>query len=232
MGENIETKIKGGTRGGTIVKGYHNLSTVKSRKIWYDLSERDPAPILRSRRIWERCIYALNSVGAQANDSFYEIWPKIKEYALVLAGILNSTVIAFLSELYGRFYGGGVLELEVYESKKLPVLNPNKLTEKERKGIERAFLEICEKERSGNKEDMVQVMKELDSMIFDILGLTSKERKQVYDGLKSLRQMRLRRKVVEVLVETGEEWTPQRKRKKRKKPPMEPSRRLDLWMRE
>lgn len=231
-GENVETKIKGGIRGGTIVKGYHNLSTVKSRKIWYDLGERDPAPILRSRRIWERCIYALNSVGAQANDSFYEIRPKIKKNALVLAGILNSTVIAFLSELYGRFYGGGVLELEVYESKKLPVLNPSKLTEKERKRIEETFLEICEKERSGSKEDMVQAMKELDKTIFDILGLTSKEREQVYEGLKSLRQMRLRRKVVEVLVETGEEWTPPRKRKKRKKPPMKHSRRLDLWMRE
>ena len=43
-GETVETRIKGGKKDGTIVKGYQNLSSVKSRKLWYDLGKREAAP--------------------------------------------------------------------------------------------------------------------------------------------------------------------------------------------
>ena len=227
-GENLEIRIKGGRKAGQIVKGIHNLSTVKSRKIWYDLGQRKPAPILRTRRIWERCIYALNHARAFVNDSFYELYPKKEENTIVLAGILNSTVTALLSELYGRFYGGGVLELEVYESKKLPVLDPDKLSLDEKERIQKAFRKLCEAQKRNGKR-IEQAQRELDNVIFDILGLTSKEREQVYEGLKTLREMRLQRKEVKVLVETEETWGSRRKRASREKPP-EPIKRLDFWL--
>ena len=227
-GENLEIRIKGGKKAGQIVKGIHNLSTVKSRRIWYDLGQRKPAPILRTRRIWERCIYALNQAKAFVNDSFYELYPKKEENTMVLAGILNSTVTALLSELYGRFYGGGVLELEVYESKKLPVLDPDKLSLDEKERIQKAFRKLCEAQKRNGKR-IEQAQRELDNVIFDILGLTSKEREQVYEGLKTLREMRLQRKEVKVLVETEEKWAPRRKRATKEKPP-EPIKRLDSWL--
>jgi len=231
-GENVETQIKGGTKDGTTVKGYHNLSTVKSRKLWYDLGEREPAPILRSRRIWERCIYILNSANAQANDSFYEIYPRSKDDIVVLAGILNSSVTAMLSELLGRFYGGGVLELEIYESKELPVLDSRKLSASEIEKIGQSFLKLCDTQRKDDKKGEQEAQKELDNAVFDVLGLNENERKHVYEGLESLRQMRFQRKEVKVLVETPEEWKPPSKRKRQIKTPIEPSKRLDLWIRE
>jgi len=232
-GENVETRIKGGTKGGTTVKGYHNLSTVKSRKLWYDLGKREPAPILRSRRIWERCIYILNNANAQANDSFYEIYPRSKDDVVVLAGILNSSVTAMLSELLGRFYGGGVLELEIYESKELPVLDLRKLSAGDIEKIEQLFLKLCDAQRKDDKEGEQEARRELDNAIFDVLGLTENERKQVYEGLESLRQMRFQRKEVEVLVEAAEKSLLAKKpERKRKIVEGEPAKRLDIWIRE
>jgi len=229
-GEEVETTIKGGKKGGSVVKGFHNLSTVTSRKLWYDIGKRESAPILRSRRIWERCVYLLNRADALANDSLYEIRPKNENDTLVLAGILNSSFAALVSELEGRFYGGGVLELEVYETKAMTVLDPSKISDKERQGIESAFSRVCEAQNKGD-EKLEQVARiELDKAVFDALKLTESERKQVYEGLESLRSMRLQRKDVNVLVETAEKWKPHKKPKKEKRVKLEPSKRLDRWM--
>ncbi|MEM4142826.1 MAG: hypothetical protein QW445_01620 [Candidatus Bathyarchaeia archaeon] len=231
-GENVEVRIKGGNKGGTIVKGYHNLSSVKSRKTWYDLGEREPSPLLFSCRIWERCIFAVNKARAQADKAFYEIRPKNSKHINILAGILNSSLTALLAELHGRFYGGGVLELEIYECKDLPVLNPEKLSEKERRKIEEAFSKVCAAQNKGDAKLEQEARVELDNAVFDALKLKDKERKQVYEGLESLRRMRLSRKAVEVLVETAEQWTPPKKPRKERSKTAEPSKRLDTWMKE
>jgi len=229
-GENVEVRIKGGKKGGTIVKGYHNLSSVKSRKTWYDLGEREPSPLLFSCRIWERCIFAVNKAKAQADKAFYEIRPKKIEHINVLAGVLNSSLTALLAELHGRFYGGGVLELEIYECKDLPILNPEKLSEKERRKIEDAFSKVCEAQNKGDEKLEQEARRELDNAIFDVLKLKENERKQVYEGLDLLRRMRLQRKEVDILVETAEKWKPHKKPKKEKRMKVEPSKRLDKWI--
>jgi type I restriction-modification system DNA methylase subunit len=229
-GENVEVRIKGGKKDGTIVKGYHNLSSVKSRKTWYDLGEREPSPLLFSCRIWERCIFAVNKAKAQADKAFYEIRPKKIEHINVLAGVLNSSLTALLAELHGRFYGGGVLELEIYECKDLPILNPEKLSEKERRKIEDAFSKVCEGQSKGDEKLEQEARMELDNAVFDVLKLKENERKQVYEGLELLRTMRLQRKEVDVLVETAEKWKPIKKPKKEKRMKVEPSKRLDKWI--
>jgi type I restriction-modification system DNA methylase subunit len=230
-GEETETTVKGGKKGGTVTKGFHNLSTVKSRKLWYDIGEREPAPILRSRRIWERCVYLLNKANALANDSLYEIRPNNDKDVNVLTGILNSSITALISELEGRFYGGGVLELEVYETKAMTVIDPSKLSNKERKRIEYAFAKVCEAQNKGNEKLEQEARVELDNAVFDVLKLKDEERKQVYEGLDSLRRMRLQRKEVEILVESAEKWKYPKKTKKEGKVRLEPSKRLDAWMR-
>jgi type I restriction-modification system DNA methylase subunit len=230
-GENVEVRIKGGKKGGTVVKGYHNLSSVKSRKTWYDLGEREPSPMLFSCRIWERCIFAVNKAKAQADKAFYEIRPKNTKHINILAGILNSSLTALLAELHGRFYGGGVLELEIYECKDLPILNPEKLSEKERRRIEDAFSKVCEAQNKGDEKLEQEARAELDNTVFDVLKLKGNERKQVYEGLELLRRMRLQRKEVDVLVETAEKWKPRKKQKKEKRVKLEPSKRLDTWIR-
>jgi len=228
-GEETETTIKGGKKGGSVIKGFHNLSTVKSRKLWYDIGEREAAPILRSRRIWERCVYLLNKANALANDSLYEIRPKNQNDTVILAGILNSSITALISELEGRFYGGGVLELEVYETKAMTVIDPSKLSKKERQNIEVAFSKVCEAQNKSDDSAEQKARIELDNAVFGVLKLKESERKRVYEGLDLLRRMRLQRKEVDILVENADKWKPA-KPKKKITANTEPSKRLDLWM--
>ncbi|MEM3459514.1 MAG: N-6 DNA methylase [Candidatus Bathyarchaeia archaeon] len=229
-GENVEVRVRGGKDKGKAIKGYQNLSTLKSRSIWYILTRREPAPLLLSCKIWERFIVVLNQAKAQADKAFYEIRPKNAKHIDVLAGILNSSLTALLAELHGRFYGGGVLELEIYECKDLPVLNPEKLSEKERRKIEEAFSKVCEAQNKGDEKLEQEARVELDNAVFDVLKLKESERKQVYEGLELLRRMRLQRKEVDVLVQTAEKWKPHKKPKKEKKLKLEPSKRLDTWV--
>ena len=73
-------------------------------------------------------------------------------------------------------------------------------------------------------------MIKLDNAVFVALKLKKKERQQVYEGLESLRRMRLQRKEVDVLVKTAEKWKPHKKPKKEKRIRVEPSKRLDTWI--
>lgn len=182
------------------------MPMIKPRKIWYSLGRRGVAPILFPCKIRKRCFFVLNNTKAFVDKSFYEIYPKSKELDKVLCGILNSTITLIAVELHGRFYGRGLLELEVYELKQLPILNPNKLSDKEKEKIENAFLNLLEAQKRDDKASIKKAMSNLDEIIFDILNLSKQERKQVYDGLDSLRNMRLKRKKVKVLVETEEGW--------------------------
>jgi type I restriction-modification system DNA methylase subunit len=229
-GENAEVRIRGGKDKGKVIKGYPNLSTLKARSIWYSLTQREPAPLLLSCKIWERFIVALNQAKAQADKAFYEIRPKNTKHINALAGILNSSLTALLAELHGRFYGGGVLELEIYECKDLPILNPEKLSHKERQMIETAFSRVREAQNRGDEKLEQEARGELDNAVFGVLKLKENERKQVYEGLESLRRMRLQRKEVEVLVETAEKWKPPKKPEKEKRIKAEPSKRLDRWI--
>jgi type I restriction-modification system DNA methylase subunit len=231
-GENVGVRVRGGKDAGKVIKGYQNLSTTKSRKIWYDVGRREPAPLFLSCKIWERFIVVLNEAKAQADKAFYEIRPKNLKDANVLAGILNSSLTALMAELHGRFYGGGVLELEIYECKELPVLNLEMISAKERIKIESSFSKLCEAQSKGDEKLEEEARKELDNAVFDVLGLTEDERRQVYESLESLRRMRLQRKEVEVLVETAEKWKPVKKPKKERIKPSEPSKRLDTWIKQ
>jgi len=148
-----------------------------------------------------------------------------------LAGLLNSTLTMLLIELHGRLYGRGLLELEVYELKNLPVIDVQKLEDKEKEKIKSSFLKICEAQLAKDINSEQEARMELDNAVFDVLGLKDNERKQVYEGLAMLRGMRLQRKEVKVLVETAEKWEPLIKQKKRGAKSGEGlSKRLETWM--
>jgi len=229
-GENVSFEIGRGKYKGQRVYGYHNVPMIRSRKLWYDLGVRDIAPLLFPCKIRKRCFFVWNKADAYVDKSFYEIYPKKGEAGLVLAGLLNSTLAMLLIELHGRLYGRGLLELEVYELENLPIIDWQKLKDNERKKIQSSFLKICKAQSDKNVDLEQKARKELDSAVFDVLKLTENERRQVYEGLESLRRMRLQRKEVDVLVETAEKWKPSKKPKKERIKPIEPSKRLDTWI--
>jgi len=230
-GETVPIQIRLGSKKGETVKGYHNLLTLQSRKNWYDIGHREPAPILSPYMVRERCFFTWNQANAYALNVFHEIHPFSSEDSLILLGILNSSLTTFFVELQGRLYGKGLLKLETYEIQGLPLINPLSINKKIRKQIENTFLKLCDMQRKGDEKGEEEAKKELDGAVFGALGLTEDERKQVYEGLEALRRMRLQRKEVEVLVETAEKWMPPKKpERKRKIVEEEPTKRLDTWI--
>ncbi|MFQ6084299.1 MAG: hypothetical protein ACE5WD_13205 [Candidatus Aminicenantia bacterium] len=181
-------------------KRYNKRPTVSNRKLWYDLGKREQAPILLPRLSWERFMFVWNKVKCIPNNIFYEITPKNKKDIVVLLGILNSSFSTLIAELNGRSYGGGVLEIAVYELKKFPIPNPSKLTSKERKNIENSFLALVDAQNKGNKKAEEKARKDLDNAVFDILGLTRKEREEIYKALEEAKGIRVKRREKEVLV--------------------------------
>jgi len=112
----------------------------------------------------------------------------------------------------------------------MAVIDPDRISDDERQRIESAFSRVCEAQSKGNEKMEQAARMELDNAVFDVLKLKEKERQQVYEGLKSLRRMRLQRKEVNVLVETAEKWKSHKKLKKERITELEPSKRLDTWM--
>jgi len=137
------------------------------------------------------------------------------------AAFLNSSILHLIVELFGRSYGGGVLKIEVYELKKMPVIDMNCINASEKQELRNAFLKLAntinksikaeetlESLRSKKKdqpgileiearkqlEEAIEAekkaQKELDEAVYDILGLTEKERRQVEEGLKELQELR------------------------------------------
>jgi len=230
-GENLEITTKRGTRvSAEAVKGVNNLSTCKGRKIWYDLGKRKKAPILFPYLTWERTPFIWNKTKSYATDVFHEIYPHSEKELECLLGVLNTTLISLLLEVHGRSYGGGVLKIQTYELENLPIPDPEKLSRKECQRIALAFTRVCEAQIKGDEKSEQEARMELDNAVFDVLKLKESERKQVYEGLESLRRMRLQRKEVEVLVETAEKWKPSKKPKRERIKPVEASKRLDKWI--
>lgn len=225
--QNVLKYIEQGER-----KKYHLRRSMQNRRLWYDLGKRKPAPILLPYMIRQRARTIWNRANAFSPNVFHEALPNKNVHVQTLLGILNSTPFMLLMELQGRLYGRGLLKIETYEWSSFPILNPEKIEATERRRIETAFSKLCKAQnRSINKLEL-EARKELDNAVFDVLELKADERKQVYEGLEALRRMRLQRKEVEVLVEPAEKWKPRKKPKKERRIRIEPSKRLDMWMKD
>lgn len=119
----------------------------------------------------------------------------------------------------------------VYEMNNLPILDPRKITETNQDKMRIILPKLIEAQRKKEKDIEEEMRKNLDKIVFDTLGLTGNEQIEIFEGLRSLKQMRLQRKNVEVLVETKEQWKPSTERHKaREREGRTPSKRLDMWI--
>ncbi len=190
-GERHDVEIKQGSRKGETVKGYHNLATVKNRARWYELPGGFGARnfIQMSYGDVHRSFYTKDIMYADAR--LYEIKTS-KENAKLLSISMNSTLTGIFYELYGRAnLGDGALDFKVYEAKMIlmadPILFKNAnipetlLTRK----INNVFIECgiepeseipIEKQEPNPLPDRAA----LDKIVFDALGLTGEECKDVY----------------------------------------------------
>jgi type I restriction-modification system DNA methylase subunit len=157
-GEHLEVEPRKGFQRSS--RRLPELETLKVRNPWYILPEYETAPILLVKMMDKRPKALWNRVKAHSSNLFYNIIPERKQDVLVILGFLNSSTGALLAELYGRSYGGGVLELAAYELKRMPVIDASLLTNEENIGISGAFKALVEAEKNRMKiEEKLQPLK-------------------------------------------------------------------------
>jgi len=211
-------------------EGFNRRRTTENRKLWYDLGDLKPAPLLSTLNIWQRHLVLRNKADVLATHNLYEIRPKIKN-ADALLGILNSSLTELFMEIHGRgVLGEGALAIMVYEMANLPILNPKEISNADQDKMNSVLVKLIEAQRKNDKVTETELKRNLDKIVFNTLGLNSREEREIYEGLESLKQMRFQRKEVNVLVETAEKWKPHKKPKKEKISKLEPSKRLDRWI--
>ena len=212
-GEKMEVEVTRGSKRER--RKLPELETVKGRRLWYALPRFDKPALLLPKLADKRITAILNKAETLGSDLFYFIYSD-EDTALCIFATLNSTIGALFGEIYGRSYGGGVLDLKVYETKKIPVmidckslqiptkidsliiaiharikaeeyLESIKSTKKGQPGI--LELEAHKKLKEAIEAEK-RAQKELNEAIYDILGLTEEERRQVEEGLKELQELR------------------------------------------
>ncbi|MEM5832011.1 MAG: hypothetical protein QXT38_01745, partial [Candidatus Aenigmatarchaeota archaeon] len=182
-------------------QGYKTKPSLSGRDNWWSLSKYQIGNALCMMSYNDRHIFWLND-KILTDARLYNILSNKNVYSLVAC--LNS-VISFLSvELNGRVnLGEGALDFKVYEAYKIVILNPDYLNEEvsrkiinelSSRPIYSIFKELGFDPKKPIREQEPNPLpdrKALDDIVFDALGLTEEERKEVYWAVAELVKSRL-----------------------------------------
>jgi len=182
-------------------QGYQNRPTCRGRERWFDIYE-PKSNILCLANINDRFIFPYNKHNFLFEHTLYGLFfseIEVDKYSF----ILNSTLIVLFLQLYGRTsLGEGALGLMVYEYLSMPILQYEnikycKLINEENlvnRPIHSIFTELGFDPKKPIREQEPNPLpdrKALDDIVFDALGLTEEERKEVYWAVAELVKTRL-----------------------------------------
>ncbi|OGB62521.1 MAG: hypothetical protein A2Y94_07460 [Caldithrix sp. RBG_13_44_9] len=185
-------------------QGYNKRSTCKSRSLWYNLGARVFGEILFPMIHNERLVIFWNKEKIAVDHNLFEI---LSEKPIQLMITLSSSIQIFFRELFGRSnLGQGALKTEGIDINRFMVLNPDILNNKQIDNFETVFEVYGEKnipdifsEFGLSKKLIIRDQepnplpdrKALDDIVFNELGLTEQERKEVYWSVAELVKNRL-----------------------------------------
>lgn len=143
--------------------------------------------------------FFIANTDAVCDAQLYDVILPQEDFITPVTLVLNSSLTLFVSEMLGRHYGGGggPLKLQVYEAKNLLILHPTfiKLSNfTGNKEILSIFTELGfdpSKPIREQEPNPLPDRKALDDIVFDALGLTEEERKEVYWAVAELVKNRL-----------------------------------------
>lgn len=103
-------------------EGVHTGYKCRIRKRWYDVPSTHVSSGFLFRQIHKYPLLVNNSVEARCTDTIHRVnlVDKDVDFEQLSVSFVNSLSFA-CSEVYGRSYGGGVLELEPNESEEMPM---------------------------------------------------------------------------------------------------------------
>lgn len=202
-----------------IKQGYHLRPTCASRKWWWDL-EAKGAYILMIRATNDRFFFYFSESLIYHDQTFYSIINNAERSNLLIAALINSSITNWLSRSVASgastALGQGVLWSAVYEAAELLLVNPNSLIASQQRTLLSAFHRPSQRPIRSIFEELgypkpngdysnidpdaltlEQVKQaspdryELDSILFDVLGLNEEERLAVYRAVVQLVKDRL-----------------------------------------
>ncbi len=182
-------------------QGYHKRPTCASRERWWDLGEREEAPILVSAKVGERYVVYLNIDRCLEDKILYGVIPKDKINTNRIVLMLNSVISRLFMELLSRQLTGSqaIADIDVNVWEKVPLIDVNFIKasindELFRRKIYSIFTELGFDPTKPIREQEPNPLpdrKALDDIVFDALGLTEQERKEVYWAVAELVKNRL-----------------------------------------
>ncbi len=159
-------------------QGYHRRATCARRAVWYSLAPELEAQdrVVWVKGIWNRHFAPLLEGRVVADQQFYTLSMDPSQVR-VLAALLNSTWTALQAELLGRSnFGEGVLWLAGYEVARIQLPDPRELGPGDRHSLEEALVPLLDTPVLPIADQVARPAQiRLDSIVFDILGLTSGE---------------------------------------------------------
>ena len=165
-------------------QNHHQRTSVKSRRRWYDLGERQTVHLgmnylidttSRTFYIQDRLLFGDNFQELQSN----------KVSPLQLCAVMNSTVSQLMFNISGRAnFGGGLMKIQTFEIESLSIVNPALLPEPDAAIFATTNWDVLQPSKERQ---------ELDTAIYDALGLTPNERQAVQAGVTELVNNRKRR---------------------------------------
>ena len=166
-------------------QGYHNTTSVKSRRRWYDLGRRDNVYLGMNKLVDTTARTFLASNGAYFTDNFQIMALGSAANPMRLCVTLNSTVFQLMINTEARSnFGQGVLEIQTYETSNLTIVNPTLLPEPNTKIFNATDWDVLTPSAARQH---------IDAAVYDALGLTVGERDAVYEGVAELVGNRKRR---------------------------------------
>lgn len=106
--------------------------------------------------------FYLNDAKYATTDNFHNIVPSVDKHALF--AILNSSLTRYFIETSGRTQGSGLLKLQVYELKELPVPNLRKASP-----IVRRKLSALGKQLSNSSKNQARTTRDIDRLVFGLI---------------------------------------------------------------
>jgi len=183
---------------------YHKRSTLANKKIWWKLDQNHTEFIAWAMMHRARHNVHINFERIQLDHNFFGIKAKKDDFLLNLSlGITClSSYMMLQKELLGRRYGGGggPIKNEGVDIIQLLVVKPNlfakntlckKLFDSRVRAIFEDFGFDPLKPIRQQEPNPLPDRKALDDIVFDALGLTKKERKEIYWAVAELVKNRL-----------------------------------------
>jgi hypothetical protein len=182
-GTHVLQYIKWGER-----EGFDQGSTVEQRaasRPWYDLKPRERGEIIWPKSQQYRHIIALNTHRIILNCNLYEVYVNNSDVE-VMAGILNSTVVALSKHQFGRFMGReGNLKTEIVDLNMMLVPDVRKISGGIAAKVKTALAQIRKRPSKPLREEFELADRQaLDEATLELLGIESaRERNELRSEL-------------------------------------------------